>query len=119
MYHEALNACVRFAVNIPPQMSVAPFRLCIGFMLASNRQNYFAFIVLLKIIRFEFPPLLAGTIELVPGSVMRRGHSSNRNMYVISRVRNKFGVQSFSRSVVSRWNNLPEHIESSNTLSGF
>lgn len=119
MYQVTLNVCVRFVCNVLPRASVFPYCASIGFMSASSRRSYFALITLFKLVRFQSPPLLARTIDLVPNSFFRRGRSANRSIYVISRAKSVFGVRVFSRAVLSQWNALPERMKRADNLFGF
>lgn len=115
----ALNACVRFIVNVPKFANVSPFRLKLGFMSAANRRLYFSLIVMFKLVVAQFPPILLDTVSLIPHSFNRVGRSVKSIRFILPRNNLSCTSRTFSYGVVKAWNNLPDHIKSSPSLFTF
>ena len=70
-----------------------------------------------KVLKFQQPAYIFDLIA--PYSPPRSRRSSNKNLLIVPDIQSEMGRGSFSFAVLAIWNSLPQHIRSSDSLSGF
>jgi len=115
MLQRVLNRGIRYIFGIRKGDHVTPFRRELVWLRAKGRRDYFAAILLYKILNTGVPPYLANFF--VEKHSLRPQRGVNPDVLIVPSFRTESLRRSFHVSTTYLWNTLPPHIRLTPSLN--
>ena len=110
------NSGIRYIFGLRRQEHITPYRKRLGWMLNKTRTDYFASLIMYRIVRMREPPLLCTLFEPYKSDKPTRGP---RKDLKVNLVPTDWGLYSFQIKYANLWNSIPPCIRDLHSYSRF